>query len=266
LTTSVSYGVRRAGPRIGAEIVGVDLSRDVDDVTAEHLREEFRTHKVLVFRGQHLDQDRQVEAVRIFGEPFDHPTAVKDPLNPLVYPYRVEQSGKASHWHIGGLWRNPPFQIESLTYQEVADLGGDTQWADLQAAYDDLFEPFKQLLANVSGVYDADPVHYAQGSKKGAIEETIEHPVVLEHPATGRKGLFLSTGALRLAGVSPDEGAALLPFLLQHAASPNYTIRFSWQPGDFVLWDNLATWHYAIDDYGAGPRVYRKVIAAHPER
>jgi alpha-ketoglutarate-dependent taurine dioxygenase len=93
----------------------------------------------------------------------------------------------------------------------------------------------------------------------------VEHPVVLDHPDTGRKGLFLSTGALRLAGVSEAESATLLPHLLRHASSPNYTIRFGWNPGDFVLWDNLATWHYAIDDYGDGPRAYQKVIAAHPE-
>jgi len=265
VTTSLAYEVRRAGPRIGAEITGLDLNRDIDEATAERLRQDFRDYKVLVFRGQHLNPDRHVAAVRIFGEPFDHPTAIKDPGNPLVYPYRVHQSGKASHWHIGGLWRTPPFQIESLVYHEVAELGGHTLWADLQAAYDDLSEPVKHLLAEVTAVYDADPAHYAQGSKKGAVARTVEQPVVLEHPDTGRKGLFLSAGALRLTGVTATESEVLLLYLLRHASSPNYTIRFGWQPGDLVLWDNLATWHYAIDDYGDGPRSYQKVIAAHPE-
>lgn len=126
MPTSLAYEVHRAGPRIGAEIVGIDLNRDVDEATAEQLRRDFRHHKVLVFRGQHLSPDRHVAAVSIFGEPFDHPTAIKDPNNPLVYPYRVEHSGKASHWHVGGVWRSPPFQIESLVYHEVAELGGHT--------------------------------------------------------------------------------------------------------------------------------------------
>lgn len=265
MTTSLTYEVRRAGPRIGAEIVGVDLNQDVDEPTAEALRRDLRDYKVLVFRGQGLSPDRHVAAVRIFGEPFDHPTAVRHPDNPLVYPYRVEQAGKASQWHVGGLWRTPPFQLESLSYHEVAELGGHTLWADLQAAYDDLSEPFKQLLESVTAVYDANAGHYAQGSKRGAIEHTVEHPVVLRHPDTGRTGLFVSSGALRLAGVSEAESAALLPYLLRHASSPNYTIRFGWSPGDFVVWDNLATWHYAIDDYGDGPRAYHKVIAARPE-
>jgi alpha-ketoglutarate-dependent taurine dioxygenase len=86
------------------------------------------------------------------------------------------------------------------------------------------------------------------------------HRRPLAHRHTGRKGLFISTGALRLTGVTEAESQALLPFLQTHASSPNYTVSFGWKPGDFVLWDNLATWHYAVNDY-EGPRVYRKVIA-----
>ncbi|MFC5744405.1 TauD/TfdA dioxygenase family protein [Actinomadura rugatobispora] len=259
-----AYRVRRAGPLFGAEISGVDLTRPVDEATADALRRDFVDHRVLVFRDQHLDPDQHVAAVRVFGEPFDHPTAHRatgDGANRLVYPYDVRSTGKASTWHVGGVWRNPPFSIESLTYQAVPELGGHTLWGDLQAAYDDLSDPVKRLLESVSAVYDADPVNYAQGSAKADTGTTIEHPVVFTHPDTGRKGLFISTGTLGLTGVTAGEAKALLPFLLAHASSPDYTIRFSWRPGDFVLWDNRATWHYAIDDYADGPRRYRKVIA-----
>lgn len=198
----------------------------------------------------------------IFGEPFGHPTALRHADNPLVYPYRVEHSGKASQWHVGGVWRTPPFRYESLVYEEVAELGGDTLWADLQAAYDGLSEPLRVLLASVGALYDADEAHYSQGSTKGDVRRTVEHSVLRADPDTGRTGLFLSTGALRLTGVSEAESRALLPFLLAHASSPNYTVRYGWHPGDFVIWDNQATWHFAIDDYGNGPRAYRKVIGA----
>ncbi|MER5748473.1 TauD/TfdA family dioxygenase [Streptomyces sp. NPDC002088] len=176
------------------------------------------------------------------------------------------QTGKASTWHIGGLWRSPVFAIESLTYEEVPELGGHTLWADLQAAYDDLSAPFKALLESVNAVYDGNAEHYAQGNKGKTVDDTVEHPVVLEHPVTGRKGLFISTSAIRLTGVTEQEGKVLLDHLLRHASSPNYTIRFGWSPGDFVLWDNQATWHYAVDDYGDGARVYRKVIGVEPLR
>ncbi|WNI20788.1 TauD/TfdA family dioxygenase [Streptomyces sp. ITFR-16] len=266
MTTVTRHEIRRAGPRFGAEVFGVDLTGPVDDATADELRQAFHDHKVLVFRDQHLTPDQHVAAVRIFAEPFDHPTAVKDEANPLVYPYNVKQTGKASTWHIGGLWRSPVFAIESLTYEEVPELGGHTLWADLQTAYDDLSEPFKVLLESVSAVYDGDPVNYAQGTARSAVTETVEHPVVLAHPETGRKGLFISSSALGLTGVTPAESKALLDHLLRHASSPNYTIRFGWNPGDFVLWDNRATWHYAVDDYGDGARVYRKVIGVERPR
>jgi alpha-ketoglutarate-dependent taurine dioxygenase len=210
--------VTPTGPHIGAEIGGVDLHRDVEPVTTETLREALRTHKLLVFRSQRLTPD--VAAVSIFGDPFDHPTALRHPDNPLVYPYRVEQSGKASQWHVGGVWRTPSFRYESLVYDEVAALGGDTLWADLRAAYDGLSEPVRALVAALGAVYDAaDEAHYAQGSTKGDVRRTVEHPVVRTDPDTARKGLFLSTGALRLTGVTDAESRALLPFLLAHASS-----------------------------------------------
>ncbi|MFF1747258.1 TauD/TfdA dioxygenase family protein [Streptomyces mirabilis] len=266
MSTVVSYEIRRSGPRFGAEVTGIDLRAGIDDRTAEELRHAFRDHKVLVFRDQHLTPAQHVEAVRVFAEPFDHPTAAKDVTHPLVYPYNVQKTGKASTWHIGGLWRQPVFAIESLTYEVVPELGGHTLWADLQAAYDDLSEPVKALLESVGAVYDGNAENYAQGSKRSAVEETVEHPVVLEHPETGRKGLFISTSAIGLTGVTAAEGKALLDHLLRHASSPDYTIRFGWNPGDFVLWDNRATWHYAVDDYGDGARAYRKVIGVEPVR
>jgi alpha-ketoglutarate-dependent taurine dioxygenase len=250
-TLTSRFDARPASPLIGAEIEGVDLTRPVDEATTEALREAFWTYKVLVFRSQNLSPLEHVEAVRIFDEPFDHPKWVhRHEDSRLVYTFNREK-GTADQWHIGGTWRNPPFNIESLTYQVVPEIGGHTLWADLQAAYDGLSEPVKQLLESVNGVYSAYP---GDGTyNRPPVTETVEQPVVQTHRHTGRKGL-------RLTGVTDAESKALLPFLLAHASSPNYTVSFGWKPGDFVLWDNLATWHYAVNDYD-GPRVYRKVIA-----
>ncbi len=253
------FAVRPASPVLGAEIDGVDLATGVDGETAERLRAAFWEHKVLVFRDQHLSPDAHVEAVRIFDEPFDHPLwRYRHDDNRLVYVFDLEAAGGAAHWHVGGTWRTPtPFTIESLTYQVVPAIGGNTLWADLQAAYDGLSAPVQELLESVAAVYGAYP---GDGTDvRPPVTETVEHPVVRRHRHTGRKGLFLSASALRLTGVSASESAALLPFLLHHASSPNYSVAFGWQPGDFVIWDNLATWHYAVNDY-VGPRAYRKVI------
>jgi alpha-ketoglutarate-dependent taurine dioxygenase len=263
VTSATAYEVQPASPRLGAEISGVDLTQKVEDPTAEALRQDFIKYKVLVFRGQNLTPDQHVEAIRIFDEPFYHPTSVnRSQDNPLVYVANLEKAGRANHWHVGGLWRTPPFAIESLVYQVVPEVGGGTLWADFQAAYDGLSEPLKELLESVGAVYDGNPQNFGGGPRK-PVDQTTEHPVVRTHRVTGRKGLFLSHSALRLTGIGEQEGQALLPFLLAHASSPNYQVGFHWNPGDFVLWDNLATWHYAVDDYD-GPRAFRKVIAAQP--
>jgi len=125
------FEVHPASAVLGAEIVGVDLAPTVDDVTAENLREALWTHKVLVFRDQHLAPDAHVRAVEIF----DHPQWLyRHQDNRLVYVFELDKPGAAAAWHVGGTWRNPPFELESLTYQVVPEIGGRTLWADLQAA------------------------------------------------------------------------------------------------------------------------------------
>ena len=111
----------------------------------------------------------------------------------------------------------------------MPEVGGHTLWADLQAAYDGLSEPVKELLESVSAVYDNYP---GDGTpSRPPVTETTEQPVVRAHRHTGRKGLFISTGALRPTGVTEAESQALLPFLQAHASSPNYTVSFGWKPG-----------------------------------
>lgn len=215
---------------------------------------------MLAFRDQHLSPDEHVRAVRIFDEPFDHPLwKNRDETNRLVYTFDLPPGRTADSWHVGGTWRRLPFNIESLTDQVVPEVGGHTLWVDAQVAYDALSEPLQQLLESVTAVYDAYPGDGTDGARP-AVTETVEQPVVLAHRHTGRKGLLISTGAIRLNGVTKSESDVLLPFLLQHVTSPNFTVSFGWRPGDIAIWDNVATLHYAVNDY-FGPRVYRKVIA-----
>lgn len=260
-TREAAYVLRRVGTHLGAEVSGVNLAEGVDDATALALQRDLLTYKVLAFRGQNLTAAEHVAAVEIFGRPFDHPTAIRDQGHRLAYPYEVSGRETASTWHVGGLWRTPPFSLESLTFQTVPEVGGHTQWADLQAAYDDLSSPVQALLESVSAEYDANPVNYAQTREKIPVAETVAHRVVLVHPETGRRGLFLSSSARALTGVTEAESRLLLPFLLAHASAARYTIRFAWQAGDFAVWDNLAAWHAVVDDDAEGPRRYRKVLA-----
>src|ERR1700691_3619343 len=204
-TRSASYVVAPVSPVLGAEVGGIDLTNGVDDATAAALREDFWRHKVLVFRNQHLSPDAHVEAVRIFDEPFDHPLWLRrDQHNRLVYVFDLEKAGGASAWHVGGAWRNPPFNIESLTYEVVPEIGGHTLWADFQAAYDGLSEPFKDLLESVSAEYSAYP---GDGTyNRPATTETIEHPVVRTHRQTGPQGPVPQSAGDPAQGHRPTRG------------------------------------------------------------
>ena len=232
-TLTSRFEVRPASPLIGAEIAGVDFTQPVDEATAEALREAFWSgHRSWSSAARTCPRSSTWRRCASSTNHSTTPWWVKrHPDTRLVYPFTYE-TGTADRWHIGGTWRNPPFHIESLTYQVVPEVGGRTLWADLQAAYDGLSRPVQELLESVSAVYSAYPGDGT--SARSAVTETVEHPVVRAHRRTGRKGLFISTGALRLTGVTEAESQALLPYLQAHASSPNYTVSFGWKPGDFV--------------------------------
>lgn len=265
-----TYEVRHSTPSLGAEFVGLHLPTVVatgDETTKNVLRQAFLDRKVLVFRDQHLTPDEQVDAIAIFAEVFDHPTAVRHHDNRLVYPYNAQVHGKASRWHRGGLWRDPIFKIESLVYETVPETGGDTIWADQQAAYDELSPAFQRLLEGLTARFDADPVHYAQGAdRSGGVQSLTEHPLVWFDEARQRTGLFFNGGyaSVPINGLTEAESELVNEYLRAHASQPKFSVRYSWHAGDFVLWDNQATWHIAVDDYGSGERTYRKVIGVDP--
>ena len=237
------YEVHRASPVLGAEIVGVDLNDELDDETAERLRDDFREHKVLVFRDQHLSPDAHVRAVSIFDEPFDHPLwRYRHPDNRLVYVFDLDKAGGAATWHVGGTWRNPPFNIESLTYQVVPEVGGRTLWADLQAAYDGLSEPVKELLESVSAVYSAYP---GDGTyDRPPVTETVEHPVVRRAPRHRTQGPVHQlvghpphrnrAGRRRRTAAVPAD-PCLLPQLQRRVRMEAGRLRHLGQPGDLAL-------------------------------
>ena len=257
-TRSASYVVAPVSPVLGAEVVGIDLAGGVDEATAAALREDFWRHKVLVFRNQHLSPDAHVEAVRIFDEPFDHPLWLhRDPQNRLVYVFDLEQAGTrlamARRRHLA----------QPTVQHRVAHLPGGARgrWAHAVGRSAGGLRRAIRAGQGASGVGQRRVqrlpgrrhIQSAAGDRDGRA------PGGASHRHTGRKGLFLSSSAIRLTGIEPNEGEAILPFLLTHASSPNYTIGFGWKPGDFVIWDNQAAWHFAVNDYD-GPRVYRKVI------
>ncbi|EST27431.1 hypothetical protein M878_25880 [Streptomyces roseochromogenus subsp. oscitans DS 12.976] len=211
--------------------------------------------KVLFFKEQHLNVEEFERLGQTFGELFIHPTMPQLPESPYINPVATEH-GPAKDWHIGGPWKTNPFVAELLQLKITPPAGGDTMWADMQAAYRALSAPMQRLFGDLTAVYLGDPSQYSPTTRANGGERLeVEHPLVIDHPETGERGLFYSTSAVRIEGLNDQEQELVRRLLLDHATQPRFVVRYRWQPGDIAVWDNRAVWHSAVDDYGDAPRL-----------
>ena len=266
--------IERLGPAFGAIVHGVDLAQ-VDDAMAFDLRRALLAHKVLFFRGQDaFDDDAQVRLGNLLGElTAGHPVAGTHERKEI---YSIDSSDPefsfSDEWHTDVTFMTEPPAISVLRAVTLPDYGGDTSWADAQAAYDSLSEPFRGLVDQLVAAHDGNREWGAYLRKNGGQEwngkivtelPVVEHPVVRVHPETGRRGLFVNPGfTSHIVGVSQAESRAILDALYAHLTQPEHTIRHRWAPGDVGIWDNRATSHYANRDYvdaNLGPRAMRRV-------
>jgi taurine dioxygenase len=168
---------------------------------------------------------------------------------------------RPSEWHQGGTWKSNPWIFELLPLQALPPVGGDTIFADLQAAYRALSPDLQQLVDGLRAAHHPDVAFKDEhGNVRSPSSELIDHPLVLTHPETGEKGLYLTSRITHLIGLPPAESRAILAFLRTHASDVTFQYRHQWQqPGDLVIWDNRSVWHYAVDDYGDAERYGHKL-------
>ncbi|MFJ8015049.1 TauD/TfdA dioxygenase family protein [Streptomyces sp. NPDC096339] len=253
--TGSSFNVVPLNPTIGGEVTGLDLRKPMDEEVRAALRSALLDRKVLFIKEQDLSVEEFERFCQIFGELFVHPTMPQLSESPYINPVATEH-GPAKDWHIGGPWRKNPFVAELLQLKITPPAGGDTMWADLQAAYRALSRPMQRLFDELTAVYLGDPAQYSPTTRANAGERLeVEHPLAINHPETGERGLYYSTSAVRITGLSELEQATLRRLLLEHATQPRFVVRHRWQPGDIAVWDNRAVWHSAVDDYGDAPRL-----------
>ena len=266
--TASQLDVRPLSPLIGAEIAGVDLSRPLGEETVAAVRATLNRYHVVFFRDQELSPEQQGDFARQFGIVTEgHPVIKHIEGHPQVLAIDG-QKDRASWWHTDVTFLDtPPFG--SILYMlEVPEVGGDTMWASLQDAYDGLAEPVRALCDQLIAIHH-DPWFAADVEAMGGYEWDGEfrnkltaalHPVVRTHPENGRKGLFVNGQFTQtLLGLSKLESNAILEMLYHHCEKPEYTVRFRWQPGSLAFWDNRATLHYALDDYGDAARFGHRV-------
>lgn len=261
---------------IGAEISDVDLKQPISEDLAQALRDALDRYLVIILRDQHLSVEQHRNLTAVFGNPAVNPYAPGPEGHPEMT--RVIKEADERTGVFGGGWHSDLSFIETppngsiLAAIEIPPFGGDTMFANQQAAWEALPLPLKELLDGRNAVHVGKPygIKWAppveeqamKGStRRGDPEADRErfHPAVLTHPRTGKRSLYLNpTYVMRLDGMSEAESRPILEMLFQHATQPEFCCRLRWTEGAVVIWDNYSTQHYAINDYHGYRREMRR--------
>jgi taurine dioxygenase len=260
--------MRPVTPTIGAEVSGVDLARPLTTDTVAAIRAAWLEHLVLFFPDQQLTPEQQIAFATQFGEVTSaHP--VEPPLEhePRVLPVDSERD-RNDYWHTDVTFMTRPPMASILYASVLPEVGGDTMWSNLQAAYDTLAEPLRGLCDRLIAYHYSES--YAADAAAGNGKEwdgvmvdrmlPVEQPVVREHPETGRRGLFVNPNFTRaIKGFPAQQSRDLLALLHAHTTRPEFLCRYRWRPDSLAMWDNRATMHYAVNDYGSARRFMHRV-------
>jgi taurine dioxygenase len=264
--------VTRISEALGAEVSGVDLSRELAPALVAELRQAWLAHLVLFFRDQELSPSRFLAFARCFGEPMDYPF-----LKGLDGYPQITTVAKLEHetvnfggvWHSDTTYLSEPPSATMLIGREVPPTGGDTLFANQYVAYDALPARLKAELEGLNGVSTSakadasrtreDRIHDS-GRSDAAVEYRAIHPAVRTHPETGRKTLYVNQAhTLRFDGMTEAESTPLLAALFEHQVKPEFTCRFAWRVGSLALWDNRCTLHFPVNDYYGRRRVMHRI-------
>jgi len=265
--------VCRLAGYVGAEIKGVDASAPLSDRTVAEILKALLDHKVVFLRDQRLDYASQVAFAQQFGElTLGHPIYGGPEGRPLMREMDSRGEGtRANHWHTDLTYLERPPAFAFLHNKVCPPLGGDTIWANTAAAYANLPEPLRRLADGLRIVHSndcdyTDDTYDAGQTRTSYITDIYEadHPAVRVHPVTGERSLLVGGFARRVVGLSPQAGRDLIRTLLDYATKPEHTVRWRWRVGDLAIWDNQATMHYAIYDYGGAHRRGERVTVGGP--
>ena len=255
------FQVRRLGASLGAEILGVDLKAPMDDDAFAAFEAALVEHKVLAVRDQFLTTEQHVAFSRRFGELEVHPMRPQGQFPEILVLDNHKDNPVLSTdvWHSDTTFRKTPTKYTILRCEIMPELGGDTLWANMEAAHDGLSDTFRAMISGLRAVHDFQNFRVLF---KNTEEDRIKlhrmedmfpnpsHPVVRTHPVTGRKSIYVNPQfTLRIEGLEPAESRAILDVLFAQVRVPEYQFRIRWTPGTIVFWDNRSTQHYAANDY-----------------
>ena len=267
---SNTIDVRPLGSAVGAEISGLDLAEPLAPPALATVKDALAEHGVVFFRNLSLTENQHIALARQFGEInvnrfFGHAEGYPEIALVVKEPNQTKNIGGG--WHTDHSYDEIPALGSMLYAREIPPRGGDTLFASMYAAYDALSDGLKRTLDGLRGVHSSRHVF---GVKRGdlagrignydAATQDATHPVVITHPESGKKALYVNPGfTVGFDGWTADESRPLLEYLYRHAARPEFTYRFQWREGSLAFWDNRATWHYALNDYQGERRLLHRI-------
>lgn len=258
---------------IGAEITAIRLSADLSDEIIEEIYQALLIYKVIFFKAQHQFDDAMQEAFAArLGRPLNHPTLpIKHGTQHILE--LDSREGRADMWHTDITFIDAYPKASILRSVIAPEWGGDTAWANTVAAYNTLSPELKTLAESLRALH-SNRFDYAEKQHQeaetdaqyrqlfSATEYETEHPLVRVHPETGEKSLLLGHFFKKFVGVEIEHSRLLFDLFQNHIIKLEHVVRWRWQAGDVAMWDNRATQHRAINDYGDQHRVVRRVTLA----
>jgi taurine dioxygenase len=268
----MSIDIIPLSPALGAEISGVNLSRDLTGEQRTAIEQALLDHQVLFFRNQPITPRQQARFAANFGDLHIHPIYPNVPEQPevLILDTAVTDVRDNAIWHTDVTFLPTPALGAVLSAKQVPAYGGDTLWASGIAAFEALSGPMKALLDGLTATHDFTrsfplerfgntPADFARWEETRRKNPPLLHPVIRTHPVSGRKALFVNEGfTTRINELEAAESEAILKLLFAHGTRPEFTLRWRWQADDVAMWDNRVTQHYAVDDYRPQRRVMHR--------
>jgi taurine dioxygenase len=265
-----AFAARPLAPTVGAEIIGIDLSKPMSDDMFAQVLDAWHQHLVILFRGQHITEDQQVAFAERFG-PISRSTRghflSKNPAIMIISNIREDgrQIGALPdgemHFHTDQCHQERPAKATMLYSVEVPSVGGNTLFANAYAAYETLPDAIKRRIEGRKALnaYDYDAAATARGTKVREGVPSFWHPIVRTHPATGRKALYVNRlMTVAIEGIPDDEGEALLQVLFEHQEQRKFVYEHVWRVNDLLLWDNRCTLHARTDFSDKERRLMRR--------
>ncbi len=271
--------VDRLAGRIGAQIGGVNTGEQLDDGTITEIRQALLAHRVVFFRDQSLDYDRQVAFAQRLGPlTLGHPTIPSPESHPYLEEIDSAVAAPANRWLTDVTFCDRPPAFTLLHGVVMPEVGGDTIWANTVSAYEKLPKELRELADTLRIVHTNTHDYAKPSNREEAANEVMsahrrqfvskvfrtEHPAVRVHPETGERSLVLGGFAETVVGLGAQASRDLIRILQDYVTRPDHTVRWRWRAGDLAIWDNRATQHVAVVDYGKARRRAERVTVAGP--